>query len=403
MKTSHSLIKLTSVASLVAMTFAPSVQAAEWFDALSKLKASINMNLRYESVSQDNSLQDADALTLRTFVGIESGEYKGFSFNFEAEDSRIVLGQGDYTVGPTGYNVGEYSVIADPETTELDQAYVQYRGSDYTVKVGRQVITLDSHRFVGHVGWRQDRQTFDAVSVNYKINDKLNAFYAYIDQRNRIFAEAADLDAKDHLLNLSYSTDYGKLTGYAYLLEVDNNTDNALDTYGIRYSGAYKADFGKLLYTAEFAQQSSETAAADFDASYLFLEGGVALSFVTLKLGYEVLGSDDGNFGFSTPLATLHKFNGWSDQFLATPTQGLKDLSATVSGKLAGGKWTAVYHKFDADESSSTVDDLGSEINLVYTTKVAEHFNVGIKYANYSAGDIKVDTDKLWVWVSTKF
>jgi hypothetical protein len=33
------------------------------------------------------------------------------------EDNRIVLGQGNYTVGPTGYNSGIYSVIADPEFT----------------------------------------------------------------------------------------------------------------------------------------------------------------------------------------------------------------------------------------------------------------------------------------------
>ena len=32
-----------------------------------------------------------------------------------------------------------------------------------------------------------------------------------------------------------------------------------------------------------------------------------------------------------------------------------------------------------------------------------EHFNFGIKYGHYTAEDIKVDADKLWVWVGTKF
>ena len=157
------------------------------------------------------------------------------------------------------------------------------------------------------------------------------------------------------------------------------------------------------MYTAEVAKQSSENATNDFDASYLLLEAGAVVSGVTAKLGYEVLGSDDGNYGFATPLATLHKFNGWSDQFLGTPAQGLKDMSATISAKFAGGKWTAIYHQFDADEASLAIDDLGSEINLLYTTKVAERFNLGVKYANYSADDFKVDTDRVWVWVSTKF
>ncbi|WP_287009562.1 alginate export family protein [Alteromonas sp.] len=385
------------------MALAPIAQGADWYEALSDIKASADFYLRYEGASQDNALSDANALTLRTFAGIESGEYNGFSFKVEMEDSRIVLGQGDYTVGPTGYNVGEYSVIADPETTELDQAYIQYRSDNIKVKAGRQVIALDTHRFIGSVAWRQDRQTFDGISVNYKVSDNIHAFYAYVNQRNRIFAEAADFDSKDHFLNVSYSNNIGKLTAYAYLLEIDNDTDNALDTYGIRYAGSYSTDSAKWLYTAEVAKQSSENATNDFDANYLLLEAGAVVSGVTAKLGYEVLGSDDGNYGFATPLATLHKFNGWSDQFLGTPAQGLKDLSATISAKFAGGKWTAIYHQFDADEASLAIDDLGSEINLLYTTKVAERFNLGVKYANYSADDFSVDTDRVWVWVSTKF
>ena len=38
-------------------------------------------------------------------------------------------------------------------------------------------------------------------------------------------------------------------------------------------------------------------------------------------LGWEVLGGDEDEPGeaFRTPLATLHAFNGWADQFLTTP------------------------------------------------------------------------------------
>lgn len=404
MKTQVSLFKRAALASLISAAMLPAAQAdTDWHKALSDAKASANFNLRYENVSQDNAVKDASALTLRTLLSFESGTYNGFSFKADLEDVTIVLGEGDYTVGPAGYNPGQYSVIADPETTELNQGYVQYKNDAVTVKAGRQIIALDGHRFVGHVGWRQDWQTFDAVSVDYKVTEKVNAFYAYLNKRNRIFAEAADLDSKDHLVNVSYKDELGKLTAYAYLLEVDNAADNSLDTYGISYSGAYKTDAAKWLYSAEFASQSSETATTDFSATYLMLEAGAAVSGVTAKLGYELLGSDDGAYGFSTPLATLHKFNGWSDQFLATPAQGLQDIYASAAAQFAGGNWLFVYHKFDADDASATVDDLGSEINIQYTTKVAEHFNIGVKYANYSAGDISVDADKLWVWVATKF
>jgi hypothetical protein len=373
------------------------------FSALTEGKPTVDFDLRYETVSQDNPVEDASAFTLRTRLGYESGSYEGFSFKIEMEDNRIVMGEGDYTVGPAGYNPGIYSVIADPEFTELDQGYLQYKNDAVTLKLGRQVIALDGHRHVGHVGWRHDRQTFDAATAIYAPNKQFTAKYSYITQRNRIFGEFADLDAKDHLLNLSYKTDMGTIVAYAYLLEVDNDTDNALDTYGASFKGAKAFDDTKFIYAVEYATQSSETANAEFDADYFFAEIGANLGGVTAKVGYELLGSDEGNFGFSTPLATLHKFNGWSDQFLGTPQQGLQDTIFTLTGGLAGGKWLVAYHDFSADEASETVDDLGSEINLQYTTKIFKHYTLGLKYADYSGESGRVDAEKVWVWLGTKF
>ena len=70
-----------------------------------------------------------------------------------------------------------------------------------------------------------------------------------------------------------------------------------------------------------------------------------------------------------------------------------------------------IYHNFEADDASvtvsdlgsDTVSDLGSELNLSYVKKFGKHYSAGIKYAAYSAGDIKVDADKLWVWLGAKF
>jgi len=136
------------------------------------------------------------------------------------EDSRAVLGVDDFSVPPTGFRLGEFSVIAGPETTEVEQAYIQYKAGDCG-KLRRQIIALDNHRFVGHVGWRQDRQTFDGVTIVYKANESLNLHASQLTKRNRIFAEEGDIDSNDTLLNLSYQTSLGKLTAYAYLLEID--------------------------------------------------------------------------------------------------------------------------------------------------------------------------------------
>jgi hypothetical protein len=360
-----------------------------------------DFRLRYESVSQNNPLPDADALTLRSRLAYKSASYEGFSGVIEVENSTSLID--DFSVPPSGERTGQFSVVADPEGTEIDQAFIQFANEKLTAKIGRQVFALDGHRFVGHVGWRQDRQTFDAVVVNYKPADGFVINASYIDKRNRIFAEDADIDSKDTILNTSYKMAAGKLVAYAYLLETDSSVENSIDTFGLSFSGAQKVGDNKVLYTAEYATQDTNDT---FDTNYLLLEGGVVFSSITAKLGYEVLGSDDGLKGFATPLATLHKFNGWSDQFLGTPNQGLENLYLSFAGKLAGGKWLATYHEFSSDETLHGADDLGDEINLQYARKFGDWFSGGIKFASYSAGDAgfsKVDTDKFWIWASAKF
>lgn len=398
-------------AALVAATLAASHSASAentFAEAISSGKASANFNLRYEGVEQDNPVKNAKALTLRTRLGYKTGDYHGFTALLEVEDSRVVSGLDEYTVGPSGSNPGEYSVIADPETTELDQGFLQYTNKEksLTAKLGRQVITYDGHRFVGHVGWRQDRQTFDAGSFSYKPTKDLTLNFAHVYKRNRIFAEDADIDANDTLLNASYKTSFGTFGAYGYLLEVDNDTTNGIDTYGVSFKGSQKADKISVLYALEYAKQDSEAAATTFDADYMLAEGGVVVNGITAKLGYEVLGSDNGAYGFATPLATLHKFNGWSDQFLATPAQGLQDVYITLAGEVAKTNLVLTYHSYSADESTATIDDLGSELDLQVTRKFAGSYTAGLKFAFYDAGDAaagKVDTDKVWAWVTMGF
>lgn len=384
----------TAMGSLV-LSGSVTANAETLTDMMKNGKAFGDIRVRYEMVEQDNAVRDAGAMTARTRLGFTTSELNGFSATAEFEDVRIVGGIDKYTVGPTGFNLGEYSVIADPEVTELDQAFLQYKGDNFTAKLGRQVMTFDNHRFVGHVGWRQDRQTFDGAAFSYS-KDAFSLNYNYIEQRNRIFAEEADIDSKDHLVNASLKLGPGKLSAYAYLLEVDNDTDNALDTYGLRYAGAVE----KFSFAAEYATQTAEAGVTELDADYSMVELGYAVAGVNLKANYEVLGSDDGNYGFSTPLATLHKFNGWADVFLGTPAVGLEDLSATVAGKAGSAKWAITYHDFNASEGDA---DLGHEFDAVLSTTFGGNYNTGVKAAAYYAGDTGVDTTKIWFWMGMKF
>ena len=390
------------MASPLLLTAALSTQAETFDGALNNVKVSADFRLRYESVMQDNTLKDAHALTLRSRLGYKTESYKHFSGLIEFEDSRVVAGIDNYNDGLG--SKPEYSVIADPETTELSQAYIRYHHDKLTAKVGRQVMTLNNHRFLGHVGWRQNRQTFDGLSLDHKTSDKLSFSYRFIGKRNRVLAEEKDIASNDHLLQLGYMLPIGHLTNYVYRFDEQTEENKVYDNYGLRFHGGLPISSLQLLYTAEYAIQTKRSAIEqDYLADYLNLEAGISYNGHSLKLGHEILGSDNGNYGFSTPLATLHKFNGWADQFLATPKEGLIDTSISFSSKLAIGKFDVILHNYTAAQASDTVKDLGSEINLAYTRSFATNFYAGITYAGYSAGDIKVDTNKVWLWTGMKF
>ena len=388
--------------------------AGSFAEALTMGEAYGDLRLRYESVEQDNALKDATALTLRTKVGYSTGSYEGFSALIEFEDSRIVAGEDDFSVPPIGFNPGS-AIIADPETTELDQAYIQYKNSLVTARLGAQVIALDNQRFVGPVGWRQDRVTFDAISATFTPTNKLTITAAHLFERNRLFAEVLDQKSKDNLINITYPTAIGKLSAYAYLIEDDFGNNLARDTFGLRLGGAQSLLGSKVKYILEYADQSLEDdTGLDFSMDYMHLELSTAIQGVMAKVGVETLGSDGSGQGFFTPLATVHKFNGWSDQFvLYTPTVGLVDIYIGASRKIGPGKLSVVYHDFSADKETASVDDLGDEINVSYGMKFGKRYNVGIKYAKYNAADnfrpagappvVSVDTEKLWIWMGVTF
>ncbi|MBT5293261.1 MAG: alginate export family protein [Cellvibrionales bacterium] len=403
--TAATAIKTVLTAATLGLFSSQAYSADNFIDALNNGKAKADFRLRIEDV--DTAVNDATAMTLRSRLGYTTDSYQQFSATIEVEDVRSVLGVDSFSVPQTGFNSGEHAAIPDPEVTELEQAYVQYQGSFLTAKLGRQVLTLDDHRFVGHVGWRQDRQTFDAARLQMSPAEDLNLDMAYIYKRNRIFAEALDAQSDDLLLNLSYNSPVGKLKAYAYLLD-DETLNRQSDTYGIHLSGKRDTESASVFYQAAFATQQATEAGVEYDPDYLLLEGGVAITDMNIKFAYEVLGSDNGQASFTTPLATLHKFNGWADVFVAstfTATAlplGLVDTSVSISSqvsgdsKIAGVKWSAVFHTYDSDQGSV---DYGSEFDLIASMKFNKYYSGGIKYASYSADSFSVDTDKFWLWV----
>jgi hypothetical protein len=372
--------------------------------ALTGGKVSFDLRYRYERVDQDGDPRNAEASTARLRLGYTTGTYRGLSALAEFEGTWHV---GADTYDSTANGRTDYPVVADPEDSELNQAYLAYQGPrSFVIKLGRQRIKLDNSRFIGNVGWRQNEQTFDAVTFVGKLTDKTRLTLAYLNNVNRIFGEhhpdssLADLDVAVPLIHVSHEFPCGTLTGYAHFLEIEDAPATSHRNVGLRFTGRRElSDELDLLYAAEYADQSDyEDAPSSVDAEYQWLEVGVRFRKYTVQLGYEVLGGD-GTYGFATPLATLHAFNGWTDKFLTTPADGLEDLYVLAARNVKRWKLAGVYHDFSADNGSA---DYGDELGFLATRKFKEHYGVGFKYATYGADDYVTDTDKLWVWLQAQ-
>jgi hypothetical protein len=294
------------------------------------------------------------------------------------------------------------AVVADPEGTEINQAWVAFTQAATTLTAGRQRLVFDNARFIGDVGWRQNQQTFDAVSVQNKSLRKTVLSYAWLDRINRVFGDRHPQGycrSNSHLFNASYGGfAAGTLTGYAYLLDFGGaGAVQSCATFGASFAGATPlAKALKLTYRAELATQSDYgRSPLHYQADYRTFELGFAAKPVAFTLGHEVLGTDRG-VGFKTPLATLHAFNGWADLFLATPAAGLRDTYVRTSANLpAGISALAFYHWFAADGTGA---DPGSEFDAQVTRKFGPRFTVLAKYANFlPEGAAYPHVQKIWV------
>jgi hypothetical protein len=367
---------------------------------------------RYEFVDQDGINKHANAHTVRTNLGFKTAEVYGFTGLVEGQ---LVRNIGEDNFNSLANNNTVSPIVADPDVAQINRAWVGYNGlSNTQFKLGRQAINVDGQRFIGTVEWRQNDQTFDAVTVANTSIENANIQYGYIHNVNRIFgddAPAEDLRSKSHIINASYKfSDQFKATTYGYWLDFDNAATLSSKTYGIVLSGkAPISENWKLGYNAEFARQSDNAGnVADYSENYYHAGINVGGKEYNFKAGYEVLGGNGIN-SFQTPLATLHKFNGWADKFLSTPANGLKDAYVGASYKFENNaKIATAYHDFSGDSSG----DFGSEINVAVSKSFAfpenpiplKQFNVLLKYADYDGEDAPfTDTQKIWFQVGTKF
>ena len=373
-------------------------------------EGSVNFDFRYrfENVDEDGFSKDANASTLRSRITFASGTVAGFNALAEFDNVSFI---GNDNFNSTQNGKVNYPVVADPKYTEVNQAWLKYTWEELSGAYGRQRIVHGNQRFVGGVAWRQNEQTFDGFRAQWGSDSGLSVDYAYIYKVNRIFGpddgvpQPAYWRGDNNLLRLDWKLNENHtLAGYYYGLDIDDrgdwapgkSVDNSTDTIGIEYSGK----FGPIAAKAAYArQEDAGDSNLNFDANYYMLEGAMNLGPVNAKIGYEVLGAGDG-VGFKTPLATLHKFQGWADKFLVTPGDGIEDLYLGITGAVGPVKLGAYYHDFQAEDSGA---DFGQELDLVATWAINKQFTSQLKYATFDSDSVRyADTDKLWLTFQLK-
>ena len=401
------LLKKIGLALVFLVFFQAMATAEDLRDTVENGKFSLDARYRFEFVDQNGLDKNAKASTLRLRLGYTTKDFFGFHLHFDLETVHVV-GFGDYNSTDNGKI--DYPVVADPEDTELNQAYLDYGGiENFAFRLGRQRMILDNARFIGNVGWRQNEQTYDAIKfVNTSLQD-FTFTLSYFSRANRIFGAHHSRSSHTKLgafvFHLNYKFFMGGVSAYAHFFDNKDNPDNSHQNFGVRFAGDYGVTEDiTVLYALEWATQHDYKQGADIiNASYRLIELGCTWTRYMAKIGYEVLGGD-GKYGFSIPFATLHAFNGWADKFLSTPLNGIQDIYFIAGADFEVLQRPLVlklaYHDFRSDNDSIRY---GSEIDAMAQVTVLERLDVLLKFASYNATNHGADTTKIWVSLHYRF
>ncbi|HET9482436.1 MAG TPA: hypothetical protein VFO79_00645 [Xanthomonadales bacterium] len=392
----------------LAATFASGASAADpasLRDALAATRPALDLRYRHESVDDDAFARDAEAHTLRARLGAKTGSWEGWSAYAEIEHVEALFGE---RYDSTANGRPAYPVVADPEATELNQAWLAWAPRAGTsMTLGRQRVVLDNMRHFGNVGFRQNEQTFDAFQLQHAVGAATTLRYAYLEEVHRVFGDdhpnpiAAEQDLDAHLLHATRTVGGGALVGYGYFVENQDLPATSARTLGLRWTGTHAFERGfALVHALEYARQDDYAdGAAVIDADYALGEIGIGRAGHVLKAGIEVLGGD-GDYGFQTPFATLHAFNGWADRFLTTPRDGLVDRYLVASGKLGAFDYAVAAHDYEADHGSA---DYGSEWGASLRRAFGPHVEAEAKATRYDAERHATDVTKLWLALTLKY
>lgn len=403
--------KLMLTVSLLSLAVAE-VHAADLLTAIQEGKTTFQVRPRVEFVDDDGAAaaDPAKAFTVRTVLGYKTAPLAGITAYAEAENI-TALGD-DYHIRVVQPKP-QYAEVVDPERTAVNQAWL----AGYGLKFGKQKVVYNNARFIGDVAWRQDDQTFTAISYEKaKLLGWLDLQATYANQVAMISGQKGDIRLP--IVNLKARAPLGAtvtlfwaglegresatLTPTANFLLANASSARSREYRVLRVDGKQ----GNVIYDLSFGRQVAYADGTDAnapDADYQDIQIGYDFGKAVVKLQQEKLDSK-----FATPLATLHAFNGWADRFLVTPNGGLVDSNIKISGKACGLGLAVAFHHFKAESGGIT---FGNEIDASVSKTFTPKLSGLVKLAHYDGSGETIgaqaayskDVTKLMVQADYKF
>lgn len=313
----------------------------------------------------------------------------------------------------------------------LFQGWFQYELTDtWALKMGRQVLSYDSQRILGGLDWAMQGRFHDLALFKYKKDNLIMDFGLAFSQENQrredtdFLLQGAFTYKTMQFAYLRKNFEKGALSflflnnGFQNLTEPNNTIADGISNK--QTSGFYyKFPLSNIqLEGHAYYQFGQHTKTTDMAAYNLGLEGIYKPNTTAYGLGFEILSGTDQagsskNNSFFPLYGTNHKFNGFMDYFFVgnhANNVGLNDFYAKAVFK-TGEKSNVLtkIHYFGANADFLNGEDkyLGTEIDLVFTQKIAKDIKMNIGYSHMFASEsmslIKdgrpSDNTNNWAWL----
>ncbi len=281
--------------------------------------------------------------------------------------------------------------------TFISEAWGQYYlNPEFSVKVGRQIISYDNERILGGLEWAQQGRRHDAMLFMYEdLENKTKLHLGMAYNQDSDVPEPAFLQAPGasfYNVNGNYKTmQYGWFNktfekSSLSLIAINNGYQNADTTVSHKQTMGFTGHTGisGVKIGGDFYYQTGKLGQRSISAVLAGINATFKTKITPLTFGVEYISGDNDPTGskitsFSPDFGTNHAHNGFMDYFYVGPQNGavgVTDMYFKTSFNVAGGALKMNIHEFLTGSTQTGNDGakldkaMGTEIDLVFIKKL---------------------------------